>query len=128
MSAEDFTEFCKYFYTRLRFSGYQFYTWKIAKNGQVSSKFKPVDFIIFIISAGLTFNFTFFFGFKTDFTSMLNSGLMQQIVDYNTQCFLVTVMLLKIFSFCNNATLEKIFNQLNYFRCFVSICARFNIR
>lgn len=81
MSATKLTNFIKFHTKYQRLSGFQFFTYQIEKNGEISSKFKLFDVILLLLSLGFSFYFLFFDRIEVKLSSLVNSTLIQALVE-----------------------------------------------
>lgn len=121
MSATKLTAFLKFHIKSLRLSGYQFFTYDIDKHGKVLSKFKIFDFILFLLSFGFSLHFAIFDKFELNLDSLVNSNMIQGVVDHYVTFGSIVAILLKLSSLCLHKKFLALMHEIKICHNFVSL-------
>lgn len=101
MNASNVVDFFNFLSKLLKFSGYQFFNSFFQKNGEVLHSLKRIEYFIFVTSVGYSIYFAVFDAFEVNIDpSLLNSPVLQNVVNNNTQFGMYFVIVLKILPFC----------------------------
>jgi hypothetical protein len=100
MNTTESLNFVMFVHKILKFSGYNFSTYKISKKGKLIRETSFFDVIRFVMSVILTIYFTLFFDYSVKMDEEVNSKMISRVIDKLIFAGLTGNIPMRISSFC----------------------------